>query len=136
MPLQPLFQYANGLNLKRLQQLADDIKAYGVIRTDEFSEAVLIKSGDAHFNEALDIVIAEISAWHRDDSPYEPTHPDYDETFADTHPRMFFVTVDDEDNYVPPARESSPSNPESTEKPPREDSAIYPIAGLLTAGQQ
>ena len=109
MPLQPLFQYVDRQNLERLQQLAEDITAHGVIRNNEFSEAVLIKPGDALINKALDTVIAEISALHRDNSPYEPTNPDYDETFADTHPNTYFVQTDGDNNYVPPEMESSQS---------------------------
>ena len=109
MPLQPLFQYVDRHNLERLQQLAEDITAHGVIRNDEFGKAVLIKTDDERHSNALGIVSTAISELHRDVSPYEPTNPDYDEQFADTHPSMFFVTVDDEGNYVPPEMESSPS---------------------------
>ena len=130
MPLQLLFQYVDRQNLERLQQLAEDITAHGVIRNNEFSKAEVIKTGE-HHSDALGIVSTAISKLHRDASPYESTNPDYDEQFADTHPSMFFVTVDDGGNYVPPARESSPSNPESTEKSPRKDSTIYEITGYF-----
>ena len=109
MPLQPLFQYVDRQSLERLQQLAEDITAHGVIRTNEFGKAVLIKTDDERHSNALGIVSTAISELHRDVSPYEPTNPNYDETFADTHPNTFFVQTDSDNNYVPPEMESSPS---------------------------
>tara|TARA_B110000967_G_C18789583_1_gene512611 strand:- start:544 stop:1152 length:609 start_codon:yes stop_codon:yes gene_type:complete len=108
MPLQPLFQYVNRQDLERLQQLAEDITAYGVIRNNEFGKAVLIQTGDEHHSNALGLVSSAISDFHRYDSPYEQKSPDFDEQFADTHPNTFFVQTDGDHNYVPPKMESSP----------------------------
>tara|TARA_B110001450_G_C17573145_1_gene461640 strand:- start:396 stop:1034 length:639 start_codon:yes stop_codon:yes gene_type:complete len=130
MPLQPLFQYVDRQNLERLQQLAEDITAHGVIRNNEFSKAELIKTGE-HHSDALGIVSTAISELHRDASPYESTNPDYDEQFADTHPNTFFVEVDAYGKHLPPAPESSPTIQASSGRQIRGDSLIYFIAGFF-----
>jgi hypothetical protein len=137
MPYKPLFRYAFSAELIPLQELAKDMKQYGILYNDSLGERSLVTkvSNEGLFEQALLIVKDAVAELHRHVDPCDRTNPYYDELFADTHPNTFFIKIDDDGNYMPHglASHSTIPTPEGPlePKPPRKDSGIWRIAGFL-----
>ena len=137
MPYKPLFRYAISAELIPLQELAKDMKEYGILYNDSLGERSLVNKDDDKdlIEQALLIVEDAVAKLHSDVDPCDPTNPDYDEFFADTHPNTFFIKIDDDGNYMPHGLSSHSTipTPEGPLEPkrPRKDSNIWRIAGFL-----